>query len=345
MHNRRRARVLLAVLVLTTLVMVTVDFRSGGAGGSDGPLGRLRDGVTVVFGPVQDGLATLVRPIGDAVGTVGDLFELRAENARLRARLDELTDRRRSFDDLARENDQLREMLAMRDREDYESVVARTVALGPSNFEWTIIIDAGADDGLARDMVVLNGDGLVGKVIQVTPRASRVLLAIDPNFAAAARIGGNGETGTVDGRGGQPMLFNPLENPEAQIEAGDEVVTSSYSSGVFPPGIPIGEVEDPGDPGSRLAREVTVRPFVDFTRLDHVLVILNSPVPDVPPLDDDGLEFVPPRSSPGPSPSPTGSPAPGPSPTEGQDPPDQPEDLAPEQTGDGDGGGDGGAGA
>lgn len=326
MHNRRRARVLLAVLVLTALVLVTVDFRSGGAGGSDGPLGRLRDGATVVFGPVQDGLATLVRPVGDAVGAVAELFELRAENARLRTRLADLEDRRRSFDDLARENDDLREMLAMRDRADYDSVVARTVALAPSNFEWTITIDVGADDGVSRDMVVVNGDGLVGRVIQVTADASRVLLAIDPNFAAAARIGANGETGTVDGRGGQPMLFTPLADLEAQIETGDEVVTSSYDNGVFPPGIPIGEVEDPGSPDSRLSREVTVRPYVDFTRLDHVMVILNSPVADLPPPEDDGLEFVPPESGPDPSPPVTESPAP--SPGEGREPPDDPDDLA-----------------
>jgi rod shape-determining protein MreC len=282
--QRRRARLVLILLIISALVLVTVDFR-GGDGGGDGPLDQARGVITSVFRPVQDGVVTLVRPIGNAASSVTDIFSVRSENERLRARIETLSERHRSVTDLERENVELRDLLNIRDRGQLETVAAQTVALGPSNFEWTITIDAGSDDGVERGMPVINGDGLVGRVFQVTPSASRVLLAIDPNFGAAARIARSGETGLVDGRGGDPMLFSP-EDPEAPIEVGDELVTSAYDGGAFPGGIPIGAVAEVGETSTRLTREVQVRPFVDFTRLHHVLVVIERPVEDIPELDE-----------------------------------------------------------
>jgi rod shape-determining protein MreC len=287
-QQQRRARVLLTVLLLTALVLITVDFR----GGDDGPVDRLRSGVTVIMRPIQDGVAVLVRPFSDLGSGVRDVVSTRAENQRLREEITILEQRRSSSTDLERENAELRNLLTMRDRTELETVTARTVALAPSSFEWTITIDVGSVDGIERDMPVLDGDGLVGRVIQVTPNASRVLLSIDPNFSAASRTARTGEIGPIDGRGGDPMVMRPLD-PDADVEVGDEVVTSSYEGGVFPAGIPIGTVSEVVETGSRLTREVLVSPFVDFTRLDHVLVILTGGVQELPPFEGtDGIEFT-----------------------------------------------------
>ena len=297
MYQRRRARLLLIVLIIGALVLVTVDFRSGQDGG-DGMLDRVRGTVTTVFRPVQDGLATLVRPLGNAASSVTDLFSVRAENQQLRQRLERLEERRRSTTDLERENAELRELLGLRDRSGLETVAARTVALAPSNFEWTITVDVGRNDGIERNMPVISGDGLVGRVIQVEANAARVLLAIDPNFGAAARVADTGEVGRVVGRGADPMLFTPLD-PDAELSEGDELVTSSYDGGIYPGGIPIGSVGEVGDAATRLVREAQIRPFVDFTRLHHVLVVVSAPVEDLPPLqtpDDDA--FTPPDVDP-----------------------------------------------
>ncbi|MFA9430864.1 rod shape-determining protein MreC [Egicoccus sp. AB-alg2] len=294
MFQRRRARALLVVLVLLSLVLVTVDFRSG----DDGPLDRLRGGLTAVLRPIQDGLVTLVRPVGDAAGSVADLFRARSENERLRAQVDELRERRRSVADVERENEELRELLGMREGTGVEAVAARVVALGPTGFEWTVVIDVGTDDGVERDMPVVNGDGLVGRVIQVERNAARVLLAIDPNFGAPARHAANGETGTVIGRGGDPMLFQPFD-PEAQIEVGDEIVTSAYQSGAFPGGIPIGSVASVGEVTAGLVLDVQIQPFVDFTRIHHVLVVTSEPVVELPPFElSPDPEFTPPPGPP-----------------------------------------------
>lgn len=289
MYQRRKARVLLVVLILIALVLITVDFRSGGDGG-DGPLDRLRGGVTAVVRPIQDGIATLVRPIGDAVGGVTDIFSVRSENERLQARLAVLEERTRSAQDLERENEELRQLLGIRERAELVTVGARTVAFGASDFEWVITIDAGSEDGIERGMPVINGDGLVGRIVQVTPNASRVLLTIDPTFQVAVRTSSSGETGTVAGRGGEPLVFSVLD-PEADLEIGDELVTSSYDSGQYPEGIPIGIVAEVGEATTSLVREVTVRPFVDFTRLHQVLVVIDAPLDPLPAFrDSDDLE-------------------------------------------------------
>ncbi|MEX2325097.1 MAG: rod shape-determining protein MreC [Nitriliruptoraceae bacterium] len=290
MYQRRRVRMGLTALVLTALVLVTIDVRAG----DDGVLSQARGWVTAAFRPVQDGVGVIARPIGGAFRNVQEMFTLRVENQRLRETNADLRERRRTLTDLERENRELRRLLNMQERGSFETVTARAVALAPSSFEWTITIDAGSVDGVERNMPVVNGDGLVGRVVQVMPRSSRVLLAIDPSFFAAARTARTAEVGSIEGRGGDPMVMRPLD-PNADITQGDEIVTSAYQGGVFPAGVPIGIVADVGDPAARLAREVTVRPFVDFTRLHHVLVVLSAPVETVPPLvGTPGLEFEPP---------------------------------------------------
>ncbi|MFU8841030.1 MAG: rod shape-determining protein MreC [Nitriliruptoraceae bacterium] len=285
--QRRRARWLLAVLVLAAFALVTIDFR----GGEDGPLDRLRGGATAVLRPVQDGVDRLVRPFTDGAGSVRDLVAVRAENRELRERVAVLEERRRVVEDLERENAELRDLLAIADRTTLETVTARVVALAPSNFEWTITVDVGADDGVERGMPVLDGDGLVGRVIQVTPRASRVLLAIDPSFSAASRSAVSGEVGVLDGRGGDPMVFRLLD-PLASVEVGEPVVTSSFQGGVFPAGIPIGTVSAVGNRTSPLVQEVQVNPYVDFTRLHHVLIVFSTGIEPIPPFEGtEGLDF------------------------------------------------------
>ena len=288
MFQRRRVRVVLALLVAAAIALITIDFR----GGDQGPLTGARDLATSVVRPLQDGVGTLLSPFSAAGTAITDLFGVRAENQALRERVEVLEERRRVLDDLERENTELRDLLAMGERTELDTVAARVVALAPSNFEWTITIDVGSEQGIARGMPVIDGDGLVGRVIQVTPTASRVLLAIDPSFSAASRSATTGEVGVIDGRGGDPMVLRLLD-PEAVVEEGEAVVTASYQGGVFPAGIPVGSVSAITEGASPLTREVLVNPYVDFTRLHHVLVVFSTGIEEIPPFEgSEGLEFT-----------------------------------------------------
>ncbi len=291
MYQRRKARILLVVLVLVAFVLVTVDFRSGDEN-SDGPLDRLRGAVTAVVRPIQDGVSTLVRPVTESFGGVTDVFSVRSENERLLAQVETLQVRERSTVDLERENAELRQLLELRERAELEAVTASVVALGASQFEWTVTLNVGSDDGVVRNMPVIDGDGLVGRVLESTAGASTVLLAIDPNFSVTVRGAEDGETGLLAGRGGEPLAFSPLD-PEIEFVENQELVTTSYDGGLYPAGIPVGTIAEAGAPTTALARELAVRPFVDFTRLHEVLVIVNAPTEPLPPFQDsEVLDFI-----------------------------------------------------
>ncbi len=290
MYERRRARILLAALTLVSLALITVDARTG----DGGPLGRVREGMAAVFGPVQQGLARVIDPVADVFGGVGELLRLRDENARLRAELEELRDRTQSFADVLRENEELRDLLAMRESliaraPEFDFLTAQVTGFAPSNSEWTVTIDVGTRDGITHDMTVINGDGLVGRVVQTGPASSRVLLVVDHTFSAAARIAGSGQIGFVRGRGSDPIEMTLLD-PDAEAERGDEVVTSSYEGALFPESIPIGAVAQELEGDGDLTRELAIQPYVDFTSLDTVLVILRAPPADEDPLRGPGEE-------------------------------------------------------
>jgi rod shape-determining protein MreC len=273
-RRSRSTRLLLIGLLLASLVTITIDSRAG----DQGPLAAMgRFGLAIV-NPLQEGVSAVVRPIGSFFSNVFRAGSLQAENealqdtiAGLRIQLQEYYELKRGFDELAR-------VVQFQEELGIQGFAARVVAEAPSNFEWSVIVDKGSDDGVYDDMPVMSGSGLVGRVVQATPSSSVVMLIIDPESSVAARLAESGEVGLLQGNRSEDLRFSLLD-PEVEVEPGELVVTSGYhlqngtDVGIFPPGIPIGEVSlvdnDPAD----LERVVHVRPFVDFTRPDMVLMV------------------------------------------------------------------------
>jgi len=290
MNQRRRVRGLFAALLVTALLLVTLDFRSDGDGATD----AAREVVTVGLAPLERSLATVVGPVRRFNESVRDLVQTRSENQRLREQNVALLERRRAYADLERELGELRSLLGL--QEDFELTVAaaRVIAVSPSNFEWTVSIDVGERDGVERGMAVISSTGLVGRVLQTTATASRVLLVIDPNFSVAARSVASSGIGVLDGRGSEPLRFSPLD-ARVQLDEGDELVTATFAGSSIPAGIPIGRVSMREVASSRLTSSYSVQPFVDISSLDHVLVVLAAPFATLPLLEDsDGIIFLPP---------------------------------------------------
>lgn len=283
--NQRRVWGLFVALVLTALVLITLDFRD-----DEGVTDAGRDVASSGLAPFERGLTRAVSPLRRLGVGIADLFATRSENQRLRAEVEELRERRRAYADLERELADVRGLLGFRDDLGLTAAPARVIAVSPSNFEWTMTIDAGERDGVVRGMAVVDANGLVGRVISTTATASRVLLAVDPNFSVAARSVGTSALGLVDGRGSDAMRFGPLD-PRAVVGEGDELVTATFPGSAIPAGIPIGLVLSQDTRSSRLSSVFEVLPFVDATRLDHVLVVIAAPAEEVPPFEDrDGID-------------------------------------------------------
>ncbi|MCX5524060.1 rod shape-determining protein MreC [Streptomyces bobili] len=277
MRDTRESRLLLVLLVAVAFALITVDIR----GGEDSPVDGARQAASAVFGPIEDGVASAVDPVGNAVSAVRDsgerhdrLAALEKENAALEAKLGS-DDRNRSR--LA----QLDKMLKTAGAGQYGIKGAQVIAIGAAQgFSWTVTIDVGAHDGITRDMTVLNGDGLVGRVTTVGPDTATVLLASDPDFTVGTRMEASDELGFASGQGDRPLRVELL-NGKAEVKKGDRLVTfGSQADKPFVPGVPVGVVSRVDPSGGDLTRTLFVTPYVSFTKLDIVGVVVEAPKKD-----------------------------------------------------------------
>ncbi|MFF8974079.1 rod shape-determining protein MreC [Streptomyces sp. NPDC014995] len=277
MRDTRESRLLLVLLIAVAFALITVDIR----GGEDSPVDGARQAAAAVFGPIEDGVSSAVDPVGNAVSAVRDsgerhdrLAELEKENAALKAKLGS-DDRNRSR--LA----QLDKMLQTAGAGQYGIKGAEVIAIGAAQgFSWTVTIDIGAKDGIRRDMTVLNGDGLVGRVTTVGPDTATVLLASDPDFTVGTRMEAGDELGFASGQGDRPLRVELL-NGKAEVKKGDRLVTfGSQADKPFVPGVPVGVVSRVDPSGGDLTRTLYVTPYVSFTKLDIVGVVVEAPKKD-----------------------------------------------------------------
>lgn len=298
-RDSRRTRIALALLILTSFTLITVDYRAGNGTALRG----LRKAASAVFGPVERAVTSLVRPVGNALSTLGDLGGLNDEVKKLRAENTNLKNELHQVDDLRRENDELRRLNGLTARGGYKTVRCRVVAVGPDNFEWTATLDCGSGDGLRKGQTVVNGDGLVGRVVDVAPFTAQVLLAIDPEFTVIGRLAAHGTSGPVSGNGLDPMTMQLLQ-PNAAVAKGEAVVSNGVQGGIVA-GVPVGVVLSISRERSVVTRTVTVRPFVRFTALDVVAVVVQPPR-----TDPRNAVLLTPPPTPTPSPTPTPTPSP-----------------------------------
>ncbi len=273
----RRTRIILSILVVASLTFVILDLRGG-----DGPFSSARAAVSSIIGGIQRGAATIFSPITGSsqwwstqVSQSGQIRELTAENERLNSALVS------AENDIARA-DQLDALLRVASVGRYRVTPAEVIAVGPAqDFAWTVTIDAGSLDGLEEDMTVINGDGLVGRVLKVYNSTSTVVLIVDPESSVGGRVARSQEIGIVSGTGRQNSLEFQLLDPLGEVNPGDTVVTFGSKDGrPYAPGLPIGEVVDVTGTAGQLARIATVKPFASISQLSVVGVIVKPPRED-----------------------------------------------------------------
>ncbi|HET8615850.1 MAG TPA: rod shape-determining protein MreC [Actinomycetales bacterium] len=274
-RSTRRARALLAVLVVVTLVLLAVDAAASPGGATD----RLRSTAATVLGPALGTVTAAGRAVGDAFSALGggprdEIDRLKRENASLRLQAAATDDDRRRAHEL---DDLLRTAGLGR----YRIVPARVVAVanGEDGVR-SVTIDAGSRDGVRIDMTVLDGDGLVGRVRRVGPLTADVLLVTDPSFSVGVRLEATGRIGVARGSGDKPMRLELLD-AQTSVEPGARMVTlGSVGDRPFVPGVPVGEVLDVRRSPGTLSRTGAVRPFVDVATLDLVGVVVEPPRTD-----------------------------------------------------------------
>jgi rod shape-determining protein MreC len=265
------------LLVVLSLLLLTAYF-------GEAPSGRLhgvqRAFLTVVS-PIQDGANKALKPVRDLFGWFGDTLhaksqrdQLLKQNNRLRAEhVADLTEKR-SYHQLISlyHLDQL-------GINDYHPVTSTVVGKTPNIWYSTITIDKGSSAGVRLNDPVINGEGLVGRVVQVASDGAQVDLITDSSMGVSARIGSSNATGIVQPKVGEPndLLLQYLP-ANTQANAGEYVVTSgtvaSPDDSLYPPGIVIGQVSSVNEESAY--KSVNVHPIADLHNLDIVQVLTSG---------------------------------------------------------------------
>ena len=240
-------------------------------GGAEGPFAAAGRGLFAVVSPMQEAVSNVVRPVGDWISGIFHVGSLRAENERLEEQLRLLQQDSASVVAYQREIAELQELLDVQRASSVPTVAATVIGASVGNFEWTVTIDVGSSDGVAMNMAVRNADGLVGHVVQVSSLWSEVHGSSTPG-RRGRRLARSGETdcgGSATGRpgpGGNATGCNADEQSDLVI-----------SGRLYPSRILIGGGAVYEGPGS-LSKQLSIRPAVDFSSLQYVLVLLGSPV-------------------------------------------------------------------
>jgi rod shape-determining protein MreC len=272
-HDNRRTRLVLSVLLIVAITLITLDFRDGGASPARGLGADIFGPIERVTHDVTDPVASVFDSITGGPSAQGTITTLQRQNAELRAELSAAQLNKSAGKQLAQ--------LLQLDAGGYRIEAANVIAAG-GGFSDTVTLDVGSDDGIKADETVLNGSGFVGLVTQVSANTSTVLLASDASSVVGVQLAGSGEIGAVTGTGkslsGSAMLRLSLFDANAVLQAGQQVVTyASIGDKPQVPGVPVGTIVSVSDNAGALTQTALVRPAVSFTSLGVVGVVVQVP--------------------------------------------------------------------
>ena len=277
----RRRRAVLAVLVGLSIVMLTGYFGEA----SGGPLHRFQNGIQTILSPIEAGASRAFQPIRDVGGWFGDVFGAKGENKRLKKDLADARQQLAQAQTQAHDDAQLRKLVGLPQRDGFPQtrrLTARVIVKSPTAWYSTIQVDRGRGDGVRVDQPVITGDGLIGKVTRVTGGSAEVTLLTDASSGVSAEVEPDGAHGIVRPSVGDPtdMRLQYIQRGH-NVKQGSVVVSSGFRSGkldsLFPRGIPIGRVSQVSSDQLQLYREVHIRPFADFRRIDYVQILVTKP--------------------------------------------------------------------
>jgi rod shape-determining protein MreC len=267
-----RSRFTLALLILTSLTVLTLDFRGSSA------IHSVRSAASTVFSPVRDAAGTVFSPFTNAWNGLFHYGDVKKENERLQAQVDQLQGQQ---DQALADQEAFKALAASQGITEWttlQAVTARVISGPLTNFEHTIELDKGSSSGIKVGMPVVTGAGLAGRVVEVQSGRSVIKVLTDPDIVVGVRLLTSNETAILHGLGdGKPLTIDAGVEPPVVVPPDELVTTSGEDRAAFPGGIPIGRVSKVELSADRLQQVLTVTSLADLTRLTFVKVLLWEP--------------------------------------------------------------------
>lgn len=272
---RYRRPLVLSIALLVAFVLMTLQARGGSS------LATLTK--QILLTSIAPFLQIVTKSF-DITATVWneyiDLRRVRHDNQLLREEVRQLRAEVSELRETALEHARLSHLLRLDNRVGAEVVIARVIGKDTTNWFRSILIDAGANRGIRRHMAVVTSEGLVGRVVDVTTRSSRVQLITDPESAVGVLIQRSRAIGVAAGSqvGAIQVKYVPLM---ADVAVGDNILTSGMG-GIFPKGIPVAHVVRSNRPtNGTLFQSIEAQPHADFSRVEEVMILKRPPSSDL----------------------------------------------------------------
>jgi rod shape-determining protein MreC len=267
-----RSRFTLALLILTSLTVLTLDFRGSSA------ITSVRNGAATIFSPVRDAAGTVFSPVSNAWNGLFHYGDVKKENDRLQAELDQLRGQQDQNAEAKSAYDQLAAAQGITQFTNLSAVTAQVISGPLTNFEHTIEIDKGSASGIKVGMPVVTGAGLAGRIVEVQSGRSVIKLLTDPDIVVGVRLLSSNTTGLLHGQGdGKPLVLDGGVDTKVVVPPDELVSTSGEDRATFPGGIPIGRVSRIDLSAGQLKQVLTVTPVADLARLTFLKVLLWEP--------------------------------------------------------------------
>jgi len=276
---RQRAPLWLIALLGVNLVLMSVTARD-----ESGHKRLIQVWAQALASPVQN---IFSGASGASVGLfqhLGNLNRAATENEALKQRLAEVETELREARKARDENERLQGLLQLKEQGAYQIVMARVIARDPSAWFDSVMLNRGSSSGIEKDMPVVTHEGIVGRVIGVSPVTAQVLLVTDERSAAGAIVGQLGASqamGSVRGYGKNGLLDMRYVSGLEAVKQNDIVVTTGQD-GIYPPGLSVGEVAEIKLGSATSPHEIKVKPSARLNSLGEVAVLLYHPPPRTP---------------------------------------------------------------
>jgi len=202
------------------------------------------------------------------------LVDVCDENSRLKREIENLRTENYRYQEILATHERLQKLLQFKKTINWPVLAAQVIGRDPTGWFKSVIIDKGKNSGLKVNMPVVNARGVVGRLVSVSPNYAKVLLIIDQNSAVDCIIQRSRDEGIVKGLSLKICRLDYVVKT-SDVVVGDKVVTSGLGR-VYPKGLPVGEVMEVVNISGELFKDIKVRPMVDFSKLEELLVILKE---------------------------------------------------------------------
>ncbi len=259
----------LAVCLVGSLIVLAMDHR--------GALTAQRQPLQLLLEPIRQLAASPARLLNSVSDRLQDQTRLLAENQRLREEALQLRGQQLKFEALERENIRLRGLLDTTFKVGDQVLIVEPLAINIVPYENLIVVDKGSRHGVQQGQAVVDGNGVVGQVLRVSPLGADVVMITDPSHALPVQINRNGLRTLAVGTGEIDRLDLPYLPGNADVQPGDLLVTSGLGGG-FPSGYPVARIEARSDPtdGAEKFRAV---PLARLDRNRELLVVRSDSTP------------------------------------------------------------------